>query len=139
MEHLYPVHLVRHHAEELKLSDSQLQKLREVVLRVKGEIERLKWDLEREAQKLMQLVAKGAKREEIYAQMDRVFAHENQIKKKRLGLMISVRDILNSKQRKQLDKIKGELRKSEGSWWKGRGKGKGKQGKRFGKHLRSRG
>jgi hypothetical protein len=40
--------------------------------------------------------------------MDKLFSVENAIKKKHLGLMISVRDILNKSQREFLDKVKEE-------------------------------
>jgi ACT domain-containing protein len=126
MRYLYPVHLVRHHADELGLSNAQYRKLRDVVTRVKGEVEQLNWDLDREARKLLKLLAAGASREQIYAQMDRVFQFENQIKKKHLGLMISVRDILNRKQRQQLDKIKEEQGFGEGRPGRGNRSGKGR-------------
>jgi hypothetical protein len=133
MRHLYPVHLVRHHTDELALSDEQYRKLRDVVTRVKGEVEQLKWDLEREAKKLLQLVESGAKREAIYAQMDRVFRFENQIKKKHLGLMISIRDMLNKQQRARLDKIKEEQGLGWGNYRRGN-----KAGKRRGKGRATR-
>jgi len=108
MEHLYPVELVRAYADEIELSQKQIEKLRKVVNDVQAELEKLKWDVARETQKLMKLVARGASKEEIYGQLDQVFRYENKIKKKQLGLMIVIRDILTKKQREQLDKVKAE-------------------------------
>jgi hypothetical protein len=124
MKHLYPVELVRSHADEIKLSDSQYEKLRSTVVKVKGEVERISWDMEREARKLLALIEKGAKIKEIHAQMDRVFEHENRIKKLHLGLLLSVRDVLTAKQRKQLDSIKQQHQPGKGAPKPGKGKGR---------------
>ena len=101
--YLYPVRLVRRHVSDLKLTDKQIDKLQKVVSRAQGEIERLKWDVERASQKLVDILRKGGTKEQVYQQLDRVFKHENKIKKKHLGLMIAVRDILTAQQREYLD------------------------------------
>lgn len=116
MENLYPVELIRAHAGDIKLTDDQIEKLRKLVTDVRNEVEGLEWDLEREGRKLVELVKKGATKEEIYAQLDLLFGYENKIKKKHLGLLIVVRDILNAKQRAQLDKIKAEFRQERERW-----------------------
>jgi Spy/CpxP family protein refolding chaperone len=108
MDHLYPVELVRAYAEEIELTPKQIEKLRKVVSDVQTELEQLKWDVTRETQKLMRLIAKGGSKDQVYAQLDQVFKYENKIKKKQLGLMIVIRDILTKKQREQLDKVKAE-------------------------------
>ena len=116
MESLYPVELIRENATEINLTDAQIEKLRKIVSDVRNEIEQLEWDLERENRKLVELVKKNATKEEIYAQLDVMFGHENKIKKKHLGLLIVVRDVLNAKQRGQLDKIKIETEKDRERW-----------------------
>lgn len=108
MEYLYPVELVRAYADEIKLTPTQIEKLRTVVNDVQAELEKLKWDVARETQELMKLVAKGATKEQVYDQLDQVFKYENKIKKKQLGLMIVIRDILTAKQREQLDQVKAD-------------------------------
>ena len=112
--HLYPVRLVRRHAGELKLTDKQIDKLQNVVSNAQGAIERLKWDVERASQKLVDTIRKGDTKEQVFKQLDRVFKYENKIKKKHLGLMIAVRDILTPQQREQLDTIKQENMKRFG-------------------------
>ena len=112
--YLYPVRLVRRHASDLKLTDKQIDKLQKVVSRAQGEIERLKWDVERASQKLVDTVRKGGTKEQVYKQLDQVFKHENKIKKKHLGLMIAVRDILTVQQREYLDTIKRDHMKRFG-------------------------
>jgi Spy/CpxP family protein refolding chaperone len=107
--YLYPVQLIRKHSADLQLTDKQIEKLQNVVGDIRNEIERLKWDVERESQKLIGLVKKNATKEQVYKQMDRVFKFENKIKKKHLGLMIVVKDILTPKQREQLDAIKKSI------------------------------
>ncbi len=110
MKHLYRVEMVRRHSDEIGLSDKQYEKLRSLVVKVKSEVEQITWDMDREARKLVELVEKGAKTEAIHAQMDRVFEHENRIKKLHLGLLLSVREVLTVKQRKRLDAIKQQRR-----------------------------
>ena len=109
MNYLYPVHLVRRYAADLKLSDSQVNKLKKIVNDVQREVENMKWDVEKEAKKLIVLLKKDASKEEVYTQMDAVLALENKIKKKHIGLLIVVRDILNKKQRSFLDKVKADF------------------------------
>jgi Spy/CpxP family protein refolding chaperone len=116
MESLYPIELVRAYMTEIKLTDEQVDKLRKLVSDVRNEVEQLEWDLQRQGQTLVELVKKGATKEEIYAQLDAMFVNENKIKKKHLGLMIVVRDVLNAKQRAQLDKIKADLEKEHAQW-----------------------
>lgn len=112
--YLYPVRLVRRHASELKLTDEQIDRLQKMVSNAQGEIERLKWDVERASQKLVDTIRKGGTKEQVYKQLDRVFKHENKIKKKHIGLMIEVRDILTPQQREHLDTIKHEHMKRFG-------------------------
>ena len=116
MENLYPVELIRESATEINLTDEQIEKLRKIVSDVRNEIEQLEWDLERENRKLVELLKKSASKEEVYAQLDVMFGYENKIKKKHLGLMIVVRDVLNAKQRGQLDKIKAEMEGNRERW-----------------------
>jgi len=116
MESLYSVELIRAYMTEIKLTEEQVEKLRKIVSDVRNEVDRLEWDLQREGGKLVELVKKGATKEEIYAQMDVIFGHENKIKKKHLGLLIVVRDVLNAKQRTQLDKIKADLENEHARW-----------------------
>ncbi len=113
MEHLYPIEMVRAHADELELSGEQIRKLRKVVTDVRIELENLKWDVARESQRLARLVAEGGSKESVYAQMDRIFRYENKMKKKQLGLLIVIRDVLTTQQRELLDEIK-ERRRAAG-------------------------
>jgi len=108
MEHLYPIELVRHFASELDLSEEQVSTLRKLVKDVQIEIEDLKWGLAKETRTLLEMLADGATKEQVYEQLDKVFVYENKLKKKQLGLLICIRDVLNKKQRKFLDKIKEE-------------------------------
>jgi len=112
MMHLYPVELVRHFASELDLTDDQVKQLRKLVKDVQIEIEDLKWGLSKETRALLDLVADGATKERVYAQLDKIFVYENKIKKKQLGLLICIRDVLTKKQRKILDKVKQEHMKN---------------------------
>jgi Spy/CpxP family protein refolding chaperone len=116
LESLYPVELIRERAADIKLTDEQIEKLRKLVADVRNEIDQLEWDLQREGGKLAELVKKGATKEEIYAQMDVIFGFENKMKKKHLGLLIVVRDVLTAKQRAQLDKIKADLAAEREKW-----------------------
>lgn len=122
MRYLYPIGLIRHYSSDLELTEEQTAKLRKVVTDVNHEVENLKWDVEKEAQKLTDLVKNEASKDEIYAQMDVIFKYENKIKKKHVGLMVVARDILTKKQRKMLDKVKEE-HMERGDWGHGRRRG----------------
>lgn len=115
MEHLYPIGLVRRHAADIKLTEAQITKLRNVVTKVHSEVEGLKWDVERESQKLGDLVKAGASLKKISKQMDIVFNYENMIKKKHLSLLITVRDILTAEQKKILDEVKNNRPRKVGN------------------------
>jgi hypothetical protein len=112
MMHLYPIELVRHFASELDLTEEQVATLRKLVKDVQIEIEDLKWGLSKETRVLLDMVADGATKEKVYVQLDKIFVYENKIKKKQLGLLICIRDVLNKKQRKFLDKVKKEHMKN---------------------------
>ena len=127
LKSLYPVRLVRRYAEEIKLTDAQMQKIRKIVTDVRAEVDQLQWDLEDATRKLIQLVDSNGTKEQIYTQMDRIFKYENKIKKKHMGLMIVVRDILTADQKAALDKIKQENRQQKIE------KRKTKKGKRMGR------
>jgi hypothetical protein len=118
MEYLYPVDLIRRYSTDIKLTDNQIKQIHKIMTGVGDEVEQLKWDLEKEAQKLVDLVKAGESKSKIYVQMDKIFAVENKIKKKHLGLMIDVRDILTKAQRDFLDKVKSE---TQGPFPPGRG------------------
>lgn len=121
MDHLYPVGLVRRYAKDLNLTDNQTKKLRNIVTKVHSEVENLKWDVDRESQKLGDMVSRGASVNQVLKQMDVVFRFENSIKKKHLGLLIAIRDILTAEQKKFLDAVKESSR----------GKGEGPVGYRY--------
>jgi Spy/CpxP family protein refolding chaperone len=104
--HLYPVELVRAFADEIKLTDDQIAKLRKAVADSHTEVESLHWDVAREARALAGLVEKGAAKDKVFAQLDKVLGLENRLKKAHLGLLLQVRDILTAKQRAALDEVK---------------------------------
>lgn len=106
VESLYPVELIRHFASEIRLTEAQIEQIRKVSMDVGNEVEQLKWDVEREASELVDLVQAGGTKEQVYAQMDEVFKYENKIKKKQLGLLIVIRDLLTQEQREHLDDVK---------------------------------
>jgi Spy/CpxP family protein refolding chaperone len=106
MDQLYPVALVKAHKDEIKLTDEQVDRLRTLIRDARAEVGQLQLDAQRESEKLADLVRKGASKEQIYAQLDRIFPIENKIKKKHLGLLVCVRDVLTPDQRKALDGVK---------------------------------
>jgi hypothetical protein len=112
MEQYYLPEMVRDMAEELKLTDDQVDKLRKATSDARTEVDQLEWDVSRENRKLAKMLREGAAKEAVYAQMDTVFSYENKIKKKMLGLLIVVRDVLTKAQRDQLDKMKADWDKN---------------------------
>lgn len=123
---LYPLGLVRRHVRDLSLTEKQTEKLRKLSTDARAEMEKISWDLDREGQKLVDLVKAGAPKKKIEAQLDKVLKHENAVKKNHLRLLIDIRDILTPEQKKKLDTIKAEYEKSgRGYWGRGRGPGQG--------------
>jgi Spy/CpxP family protein refolding chaperone len=112
MEDYYMPEMVRDLADELNLTDEQVDKLRKAMTDVRTEVDQLEWDVSRENRKLAKLLREHGSKEQVYAQMDAVFSYENKIKKKMLGLMVVVRDVLTQQQRDQLDKMKAEWEKN---------------------------
>ena len=114
MEQYYLPEMVRDFADELKLTDDQVDRLRKATSDARTETDQLEWDVSRENRKLAKLLRDGATKEQVYAQMDVVFSFENKIKKKMLGLLIVVRDVLTVQQRGLLDKLKADWDRGHG-------------------------
>lgn len=124
-EAYYAPEMVREHAEAIQLTDDQIDRLRKATSDVRNEVDQLEWDVARESRRLAKLLRDGATKEQVYAQMDVVFTFENKIKKKMLGMLIVVRDVLTKQQRAQLDELKAEWAKDR----PGRGMGVGRGGR----------
>jgi Spy/CpxP family protein refolding chaperone len=129
LRHFYPLDMIRRHAGEIELTDEQIAKLRKAVTEGNTEVEQLKWDLATSARKLLELVEQGATKEQVYAQMDVVFKYENKLKKKNLGLLIVIRDVLTPRQRKALDEIKAKAEPEPPGHGPGPGRGPGRRAK----------
>jgi hypothetical protein len=130
MEQYYLPEMVRQFSEELDLTDAQVEKLRKATSDARNETDQLEWDVSRENRKLAKLLREGATKEQVYAQMDAVFSFENKIKKKMVGLLIVVRDVLTKPQRERLDKMKADWEKDRHGPGMGGMRGHGPMGPR---------
>lgn len=125
-EVLYPVGLVRRFSTEIKLTDQQMKRLRDLVSATSAKVEALKWDLEKESGLLTELVRKGEPKTKVEKQLAKVLGLENALKTKHLSLLLDVRDVLTSAQRTELDKLKAEFfedHPGKGRGGPGRGRG----------------
>jgi Spy/CpxP family protein refolding chaperone len=128
-EVLYPVGLVRRYSHEIKLTQEQMKRLRELVTTTSAKVEAIKWDLESESGKLTDMVRAGEGKPKVEQQLGKVLSLENTLKTKHLSLLLDVRDALTQAQRQQLDKVKAEFFASHpGKGRRNMGPGYGRRG-----------
>lgn len=126
---LIPAKLVMEHADALKLTDAQREKLRVVLKDSQSRLVDLRFVLETESQKLLKMLdADQLDAPAIKAQASKVMGLETKLKTEHLSLMLAVHAVLTPEQRAQLKKIA----EAEHARWK---RQRGERGKQF-KQLR---
>lgn len=110
--HLFPPELVMRQQKELGLSEDQQKKIIKIMSTFQGEVVQLNWNLKSEEQKLDELVSKDkvdAKAAD--GQIQKILAAEGKLKAKHLGMLIEVKNTLDSGQIEKLKDLKEHRRK----------------------------
>src|SRR5690606_32679869 len=102
-KNLYSADRVMEMRKELKLTDNQATKIKNIHSENAGKFSTMKWDLDDATLKLKELLD-GAKVDEVAVQkqMDKVLALENSLKKQQLSTMVSIKNELSPEQQEIL-------------------------------------
>jgi Spy/CpxP family protein refolding chaperone len=100
---LFPPSLVMRSQEQLKLTDAQRDAIKTAMVETERELVEVRWTLEAESEKLDQVLQREQVDEAAaLAQMDRVLAAEDGMKRRHLALLVRIRNLLTPDQRAQL-------------------------------------
>jgi len=101
----YSVDRIMEMREELDLTDAQAAKIKKIHSENAAEFNTLKWDLDKENKKLRTILDEPKVDQlAMKKQMDEVLKLENQLKKKQLITMTSIKNVMSESQQKILDK-----------------------------------
>jgi len=106
---LFSAELVLKNREELKLSDVQIDNIKNVYINDMSVYNSLKWDLDAELVKMEYFLSQvQIDSESALNQMNRILDLETGLKIKRLSLLINIKNELTENQQKKLQKIKNK-------------------------------
>jgi len=107
MHTLFPPELIMQHQREIGLRPEQRQAIQEAMLTTQGHLLDLQWQLQGGTEDLTRLLA-GERIDEVaaLAQADQVMRIEQQFKKEHLGLLIRVKNLLDTHQQAQLAQLR---------------------------------
>jgi len=104
---LYPPELVMEHQNELGLSESERQALRQAVQQAQARFTDLQWRLSAETERLDTILREQVLREqEVLEQVDRVLALERDLKRTKIALLVRIRNTLTPEQQAKLNGIR---------------------------------
>jgi Spy/CpxP family protein refolding chaperone len=104
---LYPPELVMEHQNELGLSESERQVLRQEVQQASVKFTDLQWRLSAETERLATLLHGPVVGErEVLEQVDRVLALERDLKRTRLALLVRIKNALTPEQQTKLTTLR---------------------------------
>lgn len=104
---LYPPELVMEHQNELGLSESERQVLRQAVQQAQPRFTDLQWRLSAETERLAMLLQGPVVGErEVLEQVDRVLALERDLKRTRLALLVRIKNALTPEQQAKLTALR---------------------------------
>ena len=100
---LYPPELVMEHQNEIGLSESERQVLRQSVQQAQAKFTDLQWRLSAETERLETILREQVVGErEVLEQVDRVLALERELKRTKIALLVRIRNTLTPDQRAKL-------------------------------------
>ncbi|MFC3879463.1 periplasmic heavy metal sensor [Algoriphagus namhaensis] len=112
---LYSADRVMEMRDKLKLTDAQASKIKKIHADNAGQFATLKWDLDEETKKLnTMLEANNPDGAEVQKQMDKVLALESELKKKKLGTLVAIKNELNDE---QIETLKNSATTVTGSYF----------------------
>ncbi|MHA7129852.1 Spy/CpxP family protein refolding chaperone [Algoriphagus namhaensis] len=102
---LYSADRVMELRDKLQLTDAQATKIKKIHADNAGQFATLKWDLDEETKKLNSMLeANNPDPASVQKQMDKVLALESELKKKKLGALVAIKNELNDEQISYLKK-----------------------------------
>jgi hypothetical protein len=100
---LYPPELVMEHQNELGLSESERQVLRQSVQQAQARFTDLQWRLSAETERLDTILREPVLREaQVLEQVDRVLALERDLKRTKIALLVRIKNTLTPDQQAKL-------------------------------------
>lgn len=109
-EELFSADLVLKHRTDLKLSDTQVAKIKTAYSEHIGEFNSLKWDLDAALHDLNKALANTkVDKSGAMAQMDKVTSLEERLKRIRLGMMIDLKNMLSEEQQGTLKDLRTDM------------------------------
>jgi Spy/CpxP family protein refolding chaperone len=105
---LYPPEVVMEHQNELGLSESQRQVLRQAVPQATARFTELQWRLSAETERLSTVLSEPVIGErEVLEQVDRVLALERDLKRTKIALLVRIKNTLTPEQQAKVAALRG--------------------------------
>jgi Spy/CpxP family protein refolding chaperone len=105
----FPPDLVMQKQDAIGLTEAQRNSINKELQSAQSEFMNLQWDLARESEKLKLLIENEKPSEtDVLAQLDKILAIENKIKKRQLILLVRIKNQLTHEQQEKLQQLKNK-------------------------------
>ena len=106
-QNLYPPELVMKYRQEINLDDGQSKAIKEAVQKAQSKFLDLQWDMQAEAEKLVQLLkARPVDENAVLAQVDQVLNREREVKRAQISLLVRIKNLLSDAQQNKLMELR---------------------------------
>lgn len=106
-QNLFPPELVMQYRQEINLDDGQAKAMKEAIQKAQGKFLDMQWDMQSEAEKLVQLLkARPVDENAVLAQVDQVLNREREIKKAQISLLVRIKNLLTEAQQSKLMELR---------------------------------
>ena len=106
-QNLFPPELVMKYRQEINLDDGQSKAIKEAVQKAQTKFLDMQWDMQSEAEKLVQLLkARPVDENAVLAQVDQVLNREREIKKAQISLLVRIKNLLTDAQQNKLMELR---------------------------------
>ena len=104
---LFPPELVMRYRQEINLDEGQSKAIKEAIQKAQSKFLDMQWDMQSEAQKLVQLLnARPVDENAVLAQVDQVLNRERDIKKAQISLLVRIKNMLREDQQDKLMELR---------------------------------
>lgn len=105
----FPPELVMQNQQAINLTEAQRNSLSKEIQNAQTEFISLQWDLQRETEKLKDLVEKQNPVEaDVTEQLGQLLAIENKIKKRQISLLVRIKNLLTAEQQVKLRQLRSK-------------------------------
>jgi|SRR5882762_2306742 len=106
-QNLFPPELVMKYRQEINLDEGQSKALKEAIQKAQTKFLDMQWDMQSEAEKLVQLLkARPVDENAVLAQVDQVLNREREIKKTQISLLVRIKNLLTDAQQSKLMELR---------------------------------